>query len=153
LDRYTGEGRPDLHISRGDAGLDIGGAKALGVFRADQPDVSFRATYDWANMSDDSPVWNDSGRFLLGATLIKASIVLDASLVEGSRAESNVAVHELGHADFAARDTLNYLKLGAKDVVNRNGTPLPHGDRPLEKDANKYRDQACGVGRDCPAVK
>ena len=153
LNRYTGEGKPDLFINRGDAGRDPSGGKAYGTFRADQPDVNYKATYDWANMKDNSPVLNDSGKFLLGATLLSATITIDSSLVEGSRGESNVAVHELGHAEFAARDMMDFLKLGAKDVEMKNGTYIPHDDRPLEKDANTYRDTVCGAGKDCPPFR
>jgi hypothetical protein len=43
-----------------------------------------------------------------------------------------------------------FLTLGAKDTETKNGTYIPHDDRPLEKDANTYRNVACGGGNECP---
>jgi RHS repeat-associated protein len=152
LNRYTGEGKPDLFITRGDVPSDKGGGRAYGNFKADQPEVNFKATYDMSNLKDFA-VWPDTGKFLTGVTLLSATITLDKSLPEGSSAESNVAVHELGHADFAARDALKYFTLGADDMETKNGAIVPHDDRPLEEDAIKYRNQACGVDKNCPSFR
>ena len=81
-----------------------------------------------------------TGKFLSGSKLEGATLTLSDGLTQGSKAEQQVALHELGHADSAAANPDRYLALGADDVVKPNGKLVPHDDRPLEKEADAYRD-------------
>jgi hypothetical protein len=155
LDRYTGAGKPDLFIMRGDAGRDpLGGKKALGVFKTSfepsykRPDGSYTVSDPAAR--DQLPA---TGSNLTGATLKSGTLIIDTSATPGTKQESNTAVHEFGHAESAARDPKNYLVQGADDVVQPGGQALPHDQRPLEAEANRYRDQVCGLRRDCPPIR
>jgi RHS repeat-associated protein len=153
LARYTGAGKPDLLIQRGDAGHDpLTGEKNRGSFvplitpSYQRPDTSY-------TVSDPSgkDLWPATGKNLTGAELKSATLTLDSSLVAGSKEEANVAVHETGHADDAAKDPVAFEQNTADDMTHdANGVPLQHDDRPEERNANQYRDQACGQNRSCP---
>lgn len=151
LDRYSGPGKPDLFIMRGDAGRDpLDGKKAFGVFKA-SIEPSYKRSDGSYTVSD--PAGRDqlptTGKNLTGATLKSGTLTIDTSATPGTKQESSTAVHELGHAESAARDPQNYLVQGADDVVKPDGQPLPHDQRPLEAEANQYRDQVCGKNRAC----
>jgi RHS repeat-associated protein len=143
LNRYRGVGTPDLHIQRGSAGKDLDGkTNALGVFNA-----RITPIYDWRRIEstgakqDESSLLPATGKFLSGSKFEGATLTLDTSLGPGSKAETSVAVHELGHAESAATDPDKYLRLGADDVIKPNGELLPHNYRPLEREANEYHDR------------
>jgi hypothetical protein len=51
------------------------------------------------------------------------------------------ALHELGHANQAARQPLQYKRDAAVER-SPDGKIIPHDQRPVEKVADKYRDQA-----------
>jgi RHS repeat-associated protein len=150
---YTGPGKPDLFIQRGDAGNDRSGEKATGVFKPDitpnykRPDGSYTVSDEAGK--DQFPA---TGKNLTGAELKSGTLTISSDTPPSSAAESNVAVHELGHADSAARDPLGYLQKGANDMEldPKTGQPLPHDDRPLEREANRYRERVCGTDKDCP---
>ncbi len=145
LDRYRGEGKPNLLLDRGNAGVDADGhTRATGVFKP-----NFNFTTDVAKLNaagarqDDSSVLPATGKFIMaGATLTNATITLSDSLTPGSNQEQQVALHELGHADSAAKDPNRFLELGADDVIRPGGQLLEHDRRPLEEEANRYRDDA-----------
>jgi len=73
LDRYRGEGKPDLLINRGHAGKDLDGkSKALGVFN---PNINI--TTDVAKLNaagakqDESSVLPATGKFVTDSALVK----------------------------------------------------------------------------------
>ncbi len=143
LDRYRGEGKPDLLITRGNAGVDIDGrTKALGVFKPNFNWTTDAAKIDAAGRKqDESSILPATGKFVAaGATLTNATIVMGDTLTPGSKQEQQVALHELGHAESAAKDPNRHLELGADDVIRPDGKLLEHDKRPLEEEANRYRD-------------
>lgn len=77
---------------------------------------------------------------MTSATLVNATLTLRDSLTPGSKQEQQVALHELGHAESAASDPQRYLEFGADDVIRPDGKLLKHDRRPLEEEANRYRD-------------
>ena len=153
LARYSGTGSPDLLVQRGDAGHDpLTGEKSRGAF-----DPVVEKSYkkgDGYTVSD--PLLRDqfpaTGKNLTGAELKSATLTIDTSLTPGSKDEADVAVHELGHAEDAASDAMEFERNTADDMTHdENGKALPHDDRPEEQKAIKYRDAACGgPTRSCP---
>ncbi|MEO8189317.1 MAG: RHS repeat-associated core domain-containing protein [Acidobacteriota bacterium] len=147
LGRYTGEGKPDLVIRKGDAGRDpLTGEKALGLTKG----TNVVESYDWSKITSTKDSLPDSGKFINGATLKETTITIDSSLGAFSKDQADTAVHEAGHADSLARDPVSYLMRGAWDQdMGPDGKWLPHDDRPLEKEANQFRDRTCGVDKAC----
>jgi hypothetical protein len=153
LGRYTGPGKPDLRIQRGDAGYDhLTGEKSRGVFRVDNAKYNYQRPDGSYTVSDSAgkDQMNSTGKNLTGATFDKATLTIDTSVTPGTKDEANVAVHEVGHADSAANDFLRFSQQSADDEnTGPDGKPLPHDDRPLEQEANQFRDRVCGAQRDC----
>jgi hypothetical protein len=142
LNRYRGAGTPDLLIQRGNAGLDIDGkTRATGVFNAKiTPKYDVDRIVSTGAPQDDRSLLPATGKFISGSKLESATLTIDTSQTPGSKQETQTALHELGHAESAATNPDSYLARGADDVVKPNGQLLPHDDRPLEKEANDYRD-------------
>ncbi len=153
LGRYTGSGKPDLFIQRGDAGHDpLTGEKSRGAFHPENPNYSYKRPDGSYTVSD--PAMKDqmdaTGKNLTGASFNKATVTIDTAVTPGTKDEADVAVHEMGHAGSAANDFLRYSQMNAADqTTGPDGKPLPHDDRPLEKEANQFRDRACGVDKPC----
>jgi len=150
LGRYTGAGKPDLVIQRGDAGSDPRtGEKATGLTRATKITESYQGNWDKITSTKDT--LPDTGKYVTEAVLKETTITIDSSLNPNSREQANAAVHEAGHADSLARDSVSYLQRGANDMETdpNTGKPLSHDDRPLEREANEYRDRACGRNTNC----
>ncbi|HEV7767313.1 MAG TPA: RHS repeat-associated core domain-containing protein [Thermoanaerobaculia bacterium] len=142
LGRYRGAGTPDLHIQRGSAGLDIDGkTKAKGEFKGKyDPRYDVDKIVSSGAKQDDSALLPATGKFLSGSVLLRATLTIDDSVTPGSKHEQSVALHELGHAEGAAANTDRYLALGANDVIMVDGQLTAHDDRPLEKEAEAYKD-------------
>lgn len=156
LARYDGPNNPDLKFERAkltaDPGEDPGGrfvATIGGDYQYDQQKLA--AALDKGGSIDDL-TWRKSGQYVQSATLKSGLIRLDTGLkfgISSPDAKSVKAIlHELGHADFAARDIVGYLKVTGEDKNNKN---IPHDDRDVEKDANSYERRHCGILMLCPA--
>jgi RHS repeat-associated protein len=140
LGLYTGPGRPDLLITHGDAGRDIDGAKNAGSFTA-EADVAYDDAATKQMRSDmtleqieDLGTWS-----LVGESVLTLDSSLTVSVQD--RRTIGVAVHELGHADHAARSPLDYRRK-SEQVRDAKGKIIEHDKRPAEKIANEYRDKA-----------
>ena len=140
LGQYTGPGKPDLLITHGDAGRDIDGTKAVGLFSA-KVDVSYddAATRQMRSDMTVEQIENLGTWSLVGESVL----TLDSSLTVNAQDKRTigVAVHELGHADHAARSPLDYRRK-SEQVRDAKGKIIDHGKRPAEKIANEYRDKA-----------
>jgi len=146
LERYSGAGAPDLFIQRGEVLPDrFTGEKLRGDF-----DPKIQPSYkkgEGYTVSDPKAMdqYPETGKNLTGATLTSATITLDTGLTPGSSQESNILVHELGHAEDAAKDPLTFAKTTAIDAnYDASGHAVLHNDRVEEQNANRYRDEACG---------
>jgi len=139
LARYTGKGKPDLHISRGDAGKDRDGSTALGKTT---PRFTYALKADKSSL-DPKNQPPQSGKNVTAAELQSATLVIDDSVKAGSGQERQVALHELGHVEKAAADPVGYLQDGSDDAeTDAEGNPIPHDDRPLEQEADEYKKNA-----------
>ena len=134
---YEGEGRPNLHIEQGDAGIDIDGEKAYGSFAADIiPDYGENLTKLTPGMTleemENLATWS----------VREATLVLDTSLTISifDRDTVKYALHELGHADQAARSPLQYRR-DLRNIRDKKGI-IEHDRRPGEKYAISYEDRA-----------
>jgi RHS repeat-associated protein len=143
LAQYTGPGRPDLFITHGDAGRDIDGAKNAGVFSAEYP-TNYKVDYTGkedqikggmtAEQIEDLGAWSLVGQ---------VTLTLDSSLTifSGDKRTISVAIHELGHADHAVRNPLDFRRKSGQ-VLDAKGKIIDHDKRPVERVANEYRDKA-----------
>lgn len=155
LARYAGPNNPNLTIGQGELGRDATDGEVGGLFRP-----SFDPTTDsppgsgnferLAGMSEtDMKTGLANGSLYTGATLKSATLDLDASLDLNKKDQRTigVALHELGHADTAARDPLRHLRLSIPINQIERGKRQVHDKRQIEQDANQYRDR---VLRDFP---
>jgi len=142
LNRYRGAGTPDLLIQRGSAGVDIDGkTRATGVFNAKiEPNYDTAKIVSTGAPQDDRSLLPATGKFISGSKIESATLTIDTSQTPGSKQETQTALHELGHAESAASNPDSYLARGADDVIKPKGQLLPHDERPLEREANDYRD-------------
>lgn len=153
---YAGPNNPNLTISQRELGRDADGETG-GLFTpsfdftTDSPPGS--GNFDrFAGMSEaDIQAGLANGSLYTSATLKSATLELDASLSLGmtglgrSKQEQRtigVALHELGHADTAARDPLRHLRLSIPINQMEKGKRQEHDKRQIERDANQYRDRA-----------
>ncbi|MBP8600438.1 MAG: RHS repeat-associated core domain-containing protein [Candidatus Saccharicenans sp.] len=137
---YEGEGRPNLHIGQGDAEKDIDGDKAYGSFAADIiPDYGENLTKLTPGMTleemENLATWS----------VREATLVLDTSLTISIFDRDTVrhALHELGHADQAARSPLQYRR-DLRNIRDKKGNILKHEDRPAEIYADQYKESVYG---------
>ena len=143
LGAYTGTGKPDLLIVQGDAGRDLDGVtKANGSF--DPKRLTFNVDYSGKEQQilpgmtveqiENLGNWTTTGQ---------ATLTLDNSLTISFRNKTTVetAIHELGHADQAARTPLQYQR-DNRNVYFPNGKLIPHDQRAVEKFASDYLARA-----------
>jgi len=155
LAQYEGPDNPTLAISQSELGENSDGLLG-GLFTP-----SFGYTTDvppgsgdfegLRGLSDaDIAAGIESGRLLTSATLRNATLKLDTSLnlsmqqlgrSKQERRTIGVALHELGHADLAAKDPLRFYRISAPVNQIRGGKRQKHGAREVEQDANGYRDR------------
>jgi hypothetical protein len=153
---YAGPNTPNLTIGQRELGRDADGETG-GLFTP-----SFDFTTDsppgsgdfgrFASMGEaDIQAGLANGSLYTSATLKSATLELDASLslsmtgLGRSKQEQRtigVALHELGHADTAARDPLRHLRLSIPINQMEKGKRQEHGKRQIERDANQYGDRA-----------
>jgi hypothetical protein len=92
-----------------------------------------------------------TGKYLTSAQLESGTITLNSTLnLNAAKPDAEtvrVVLHELGHADFAARDTLGFAQLDGKD---KNGPQIPHDQRKLEVNAITYENRQCAFLSLCP---
>jgi RHS repeat-associated protein len=139
---YAGKDDPKLEISRGKVEKDpLTGEAINGTFT---PKIREEYAGNYEKMSGDADFAPNTGKFVSSAKLMSAAIVIDDALISGSRAEADVAVHEVAHAQQAAGDTKGYVVNSALDMVAPGGQALEHDKRPLEVDAIKFRNKVCG---------
>jgi RHS repeat-associated protein len=143
LDLYTGAGKPDLLITQGDAGKDLDGkTPAAGVFHISSDNLSVDYAGKEHLMKDTMSVQQieDLGIWKLVGT---ATLTLDSSLSIDfkSRYTVNTALHELGHADQAARTPLQYFRDSQSNFFP-DGRLIPHDRRSTEQFANQYLSRA-----------
>ena len=93
----------------------------------------------------------EGGDLFTSATLKSATLELDASLSlsitslgrsEQEQQTIGIGLHELGHADAAARDPLRFRGLASPVNQMEKGKRQPHDKRQVEREANQYRDEA-----------
>lgn len=133
---YEGEGgRATLVVRRGEAGHDRDGRPSRAAFSA-----RFEAL---AEEVTGPGVALEPRRRYLEARLCRGEIVLDDSVDPGSALEEVLLLHELGHAESAARDPRRYLELGSDGrETNANCEPLVPSERPLEQEADAFLRRA-----------
>jgi len=75
----------------------------------------------------------------------EATLVLDTSLTISIFDRDTVrhALHELGHADQAARSPLQYRR-NLENIRDKKGNILKHEDRPAEIYADQYKESVYG---------
>ena len=143
LDRYTGAGRPDLHITHASAGQDIGGGDNNGLFSTTDPtnySVDYSGAYDRIKEGMSAEQIQDLGAWkLVGQVTLTLDTTLTINVLDSKTIRT--ALHELGHADQAVRTPLQYLR-DAKKTHKPDGTLIDHDARPGEIVANKYRNKA-----------
>lgn len=142
LGLFTGPGKPDLFIQQADAGKDIDGTENAGVFSTSSKNygVDYTGKEDQIRPGMTAEQIEDLGAWSLVG---QSTLTLDSGLTINVREKRTigVAVHELGHADQAARQPLGYKRDAAVER-NAKGKIIEHDKRPAEVYANKYRDRA-----------
>lgn len=151
---YAGPDHPDLNISQANLGTDADG-RLGGLFT---PHFDFTTdappgSGNFDRLAGMSPAEIQggiaNGSLLTSATLRSATLQLDTSLnlsmssLGKSKEEQRtigVALHELGHADLAARRPLEFYRLAAPENQMRDGRRQAHDDREIEQQANRRRD-------------
>jgi hypothetical protein len=130
---YTGSGRPDLFITQGEAGKDILGPERSGAFEVSDYEVTYEGKQGQPGMPleqiEDLGTWKITG----------ATLTMDQSLTINFQNKNAIrtAIHEVGHADEAARRPLQH-KRGSRDR-DEKGKPIPWEKRPAEISAESYR--------------
>jgi hypothetical protein len=153
LGLYSGPSSPDLLISQRSLANDPVDGALAGIFNpsfdvtTDSPPFSGNFERLAGRGEAEIRAGLDDGSLLTGARLKSAELVLDSQLSisipfgrpsGASRQAISTALHELGHADSAARDPLGHLRLSL--VPNQmQGKRLPHDLRRIEINAETYR--------------
>jgi len=138
---YEGSDNPDLYIGIGETAPDARtGEPSLGAFNA--YDIDY--THDYTKIRGPHDIYPKTGANVIIQTGLKAAtLTLNESLAMLSDQWIDVALHELGHADHAARDILDYMINGAEDMeTNPDGTPMAHDLRPVERVADEFKARA-----------
>jgi RHS repeat-associated protein len=137
LELFVGSGKPDLFVVKGSAGKDADGTPAIGRFAPSGFNVSYAGKESQLTPDKTSQQLQDLGTW----TLTGGTITLDTSLrmSTSDRLTVTTALHELGHADQAARNPLQYQR----DSPTRrpDGREISHDARPAEVYANKYQEK------------
>jgi len=135
---YEGEGRPNLYKGQGDAGKDIDGDEAYGSFAADIiPDYGENLTKLTPGMTleemENLATWS----------VREATLILDTNLTISifNRDTIRHALHELGHADEAARSPLQYRR-DLRNIRDKEGKIIKHEKRRAEIYADRYKERA-----------
>ena len=152
---YEGPNNPNLTISQAALGKDSDGP--LGGLFTPQFDYTTDlppGSGNFDRLAGMSPAEIQTGlangSLLTSATLKGATLQLDASLslsvtsLGRSKQEQQmigVALHELGHADLAARNPLTFYRLASPLNQMERGRRQPHERRQIEREANQYRDR------------
>ena len=103
----------------------------MGAFKA-----KFDPGYDWDNIpaGTTGEQLEDLGKW----RITEGTITIDSSLSKKNRKTKSTARHELGHADQAARNPLEFLRQEEKGRKLK----LPYKERPVERYADKYAKKA-----------
>ncbi len=137
LSRYEGEQSPDLEFRIADVGRRLPG----------QEQGNFKMRWNSADATwDYDKVKTETDLVPKNATAIKIEsglITLDDGLNINLSAKDGLAVrsviHELGHADSAARDPLGYARDTEPEVLDST----PYREREVERDAFEYEQRNC----------
>ncbi len=140
LARYTGKDAPNLYISRGNAGTNIQGESVRQHFKVRSQGLDIRYDGNYDKLKSEADVFDATGKYITYAAFTDADVVVGRQNTPFTEVEVNDLIHELGHAEDAARDPINYLKNIAKDVIyNADGTEVPWSELPNEQTAEAYR--------------
>jgi RHS repeat-associated protein len=135
---YEGQNAPNLIVQYGEVEPDIDGMRAYGNFRAD-------IIADYAGMKEQAVpgMTLEQIEDLATWSIKKGILTIDNNLALSISDKATVltALHELGHADQAARNPLEYRRQ-ARIKRNPDGTPMRHERRPAEIYAHNYQNRA-----------